>query len=103
MYDESGSSLFPKKIPVGFIYTMGADETTMKLLGIDAHINLNKMLLTRIFGSSESLVSMDTYQFDDYSKYVSSRFNESDKAKRHKEVFPLDCKKAFNMGVKLAK
>ena len=55
MYDESGSSLFPEKIPVGFIYTMGADETTMKLLGIDAHINLNKMLLGRIFGSSESL------------------------------------------------
>jgi multimeric flavodoxin WrbA len=103
MYDESGSSLFPGKIPVGFIYTMGADENTMKLLGIDTHINLNKMLLGRIFGLSESLVSTDTYQFDDYSKYVSSRFNEADKAKRRKEVFPLDCRKAFNMGVKFAK
>jgi multimeric flavodoxin WrbA len=102
-YDEFGSSLFPKKIPVGFIYTMGVDETNMKLLGIDTHINLNNMLLGKIFGSSESLVSMDTYQFDDYSKYESTRFIEADKAKRRKEVFPLDCNNAFNMGVKLAK
>src|SRR5208337_45360 len=49
VYDANRSSLFPKKIPVGFIYTMGADETRMKEIGIDRHIRFNEMLLGRIF------------------------------------------------------
>jgi hypothetical protein len=57
----------------------------------------------RIFGSSESLSVTDTLQFDDYSKYVSSSFNPEEKIKRRKEVFPLDCEKAFEMGVRFAK
>jgi multimeric flavodoxin WrbA len=102
VYDKEGSSLFPKKIPVGFIYTMGANENFIKNLSIDRHIALNEMILGRIFGLSESLVVTDTYQFDDYSKYVSS-FDVEEKAKRRREVFPIDCKKAFDMGVKFAK
>lgn len=102
VYDAGRSSLFPKKIPVGFIYTMGADESHMKDLSIDRHIGLNEMILGRIFGKSESLVVTDTYQFDDYSKYVSS-FNVEEKARRRREVFPVDCDKAFEMGARFAK
>lgn len=101
-YEASGLSLFPKKIPVGFIYTMGADENRMKDLYIDKHIELNDMILGRIFGYSESLIVSDTYQFDDYSKYVSS-FDVEEKTKRHNEVFPLDCDKAYELGVRFAK
>lgn len=46
-----------------------------------------KMLMTMMFGSSESLIVADTYQFDDYSKYVSSFFDPELKAKRRQEVF----------------
>ncbi len=102
VYDTNRSSLFPKKLPVGFIYTMGANEEFMKYLSIDQHIELNEMFLGRIFGSSKSLVVTDTYQFDDYSKYVNS-FNVEEKTKRRKEVFPVDCEKAFELGVKLIK
>jgi multimeric flavodoxin WrbA len=102
VYDADHSSLFPKKIPVGFIYTMGANESRMKEMGIDRHIRLNEILLGRIFGASESIVVTDTYQFEDYSKYISS-FNVEEKARRHKEVFPLDCEKSYKMGVKFAK
>src|SRR5664280_229541 len=35
VYDADRSSLFPKKIQVGFIYTMGADENRMKVMGGD--------------------------------------------------------------------
>ena len=62
------------------------------------------MILGRIFGASESIVATDTYQFEDYTKYVSS-FSVSaweEKIKRRKEVFPLDCEKAYQMGVKFA-
>ena len=102
VYDTNRSSLYPKKLPIGFIYTMGAKEDFMKFLSIDQHIELNEMFLGRIFGSSESLVVTDTYQFDDYSKYVNS-FNVEEKTKRRTEVFPVDCEKAFDLGVRLIK
>ena len=55
-----------------------------------------------LFGSSESLCSYDTYQFEDYSKVVADLFDAEVKAKRREEVFPIDCEKAFEMGVRLA-
>ena len=60
------------------------------------------MVPERLFGSSESLYVTDTYQFDDYSKYVSTRFNVEEKTKRRDEEFPKDCRKAFDMGVRFA-
>jgi Multimeric flavodoxin WrbA len=102
VYDAGRSSLFPKKIKTGFIYTLGANEERMKDLQTDKHVAINEMVTGRILGSAESLVVTDTYQFDDYSKYVCSH-DEAAKAKRRREVFPLDCQKAFDMGVRLAK
>jgi hypothetical protein len=81
---------------------MGADESRMKEMGIDRHIRLNEVILGRIFGSSESIIVTDTFQFEDYSKYVSS-FNVEEKVKRHREVFPIDCEKSYKMGVRFAK
>lgn len=40
-------------------------------------------------------------QFDDYSKYVATAFDPEAKARRRKDIFPNDCKKAFEMGVRL--
>ena len=105
VYDVNHSSLFPKKIPVGFIYTMGADEGRFKEMSMDRHIRLNETVLGRIFGASESLVATDTYQFEDYTKYVSSFGVEAweKKIRRRKEVFPIDCEKAYQMGARFAK
>jgi hypothetical protein len=49
-----------------------------------------------------SLFSYDTYQFKDYSKVVADRFDVEKKAKRRKEVFPKECEKAYEMGVRFA-
>ena len=98
VYSENPRSLYPKNIPVGYIYTMGINEERLDSFGISKLIELNEMLATRIFGYSESLCSTDTYQFDDYSKYVATMFDPEEKAKRREEVFPLDCEKAFEMG-----
>ena len=102
VYDAQRSSLFPKKIRTAFIYTLGADEARMKEMQMDRQMFPNEMTLGRIFGTSESLVVTDTYQFDDYSKYVTFH-DEKAKAKRRKEVFPVDCQKAFELGARLAK
>ena len=96
-------SLFPKKIPTGFIYTMNVTEKQMKALEYDQHSLLNERVLKLIFGSSESLFSFDTYQFKDYSKMVADRYDVEHKTKRRKEVFPIDCQKAFEMGARFAK
>jgi hypothetical protein len=44
----------------------------------------------------------NTYQFDYYSKMVETRFDPVKKAQRRKEIFRIDCRKAFDMGAKLA-
>src|SRR5665647_1743077 len=61
-----------------------------------------RSFMERSFGEAESLFVTDTYQFDDYSKYESSRFNVEEKAKRRREEFPNDCKRAYDMGVRFA-
>ncbi|KAF5089223.1 NADPH-dependent FMN reductase [anaerobic digester metagenome] len=102
VYDAEGSTLFPKRIPVGFIYTMGVTEKVMNEIAYLEHFKVAERLAGRIIGESESLLVTDTYQFNDYSKYVSSRFDPASKLKRRKEVFPKDCEKAFDMGVRFA-
>ena len=102
-YTDPPQSLFPKKIPTGFIYTMNATEQMMKEYGFDQHLGTNEMLLQLIFGASESLFSFDTYQFKDYSKVVCERFDPEKKAKRRVEIFPRDCENAFEMGARFAK
>ena len=103
VYSDEPLTLYPRNIPVGFIYTMGAKEEFFDIFGLRTTIGLNENLAKRIFGYSESLCSTDTYQFDDYSKYVADRFDPEEKAKRRKEVFPQDCEKAFEMGSRFVK
>ena len=103
VYSANPMSLYPKNIPVGYIYTMNIKEEYFDVFGLHKVIELNQGVATRIFGYSESLYSTDTYQFDDYSNYVSDRYDPAEKAKRRAEVFPLDCEKTFEMGKKFVK
>jgi len=103
VYSENPITLYPKKISVGYIYTLGAPEEYLDAFGFRTVIELNERVAARIFGYSESLYSTDTYQFDDYSKYVSDCFDPVEKAKRRAEVFPHDCEKAFDMGARFVK
>ena len=82
---------------------MGLTEELMNEFGYNQRFASTDRLLTRIFGSSEKLLSFDTYQFEDYSKMVASRFNPEDKLKRRQEIFPKDCQKVFEMGVRFAR
>jgi len=103
VYSASPQSLYPKNIPVGYIYTMNIKEDLFEAFGLRKVMELNEGLATRIFGYSESLYSTDTYQFTDYSKYVADKFDPEEKAKRREEIFPQDCKKAFDMGARFVK
>lgn len=102
VYEADPPALLKKRIYTGFIYTMGATESQMTQLGYEQHFKFSEMFMEHIFGSSETLLATDTYQFEDYSKYVSTLFNADEKTKRREEVFPADCQKAFEMGVRIA-
>ena len=103
VYTDPFSSLFPKKIPTTFIYTMNNNENSMRERHHDKHIAINKMLLSVIFGSSETLCSFDTYQFENYAHVVAPKFDVEKKLKNRQEVFPIDCQKAFALGIRLLK
>lgn len=103
VYSNDPQTLFPRRIPVALIYTMGASEEMTRQMGYDRFFSRNEMLMQRIFGPVQSLMSYDTLQFDDYAKYVTPRFDPKAKAERRKTVFPEDCRKAFEMGTRLAK
>ena len=74
----------------------------MNALGFAQQLGLNQMMMQLIFGASELLYSFDTYQFKDYSKMAGNRFDPEEKEKIRREVFPKDCEKAFNMGIRFA-
>jgi multimeric flavodoxin WrbA len=101
-YTDPPASLFPKKIPAGFIFTMGVPEEAMNQFGYQPRFANIERFLKLIFGESETLLSFDTLQFDDYSKVVAPRFDPVQKLKRRKEIFPQDCQKAFEMGARFA-
>ena len=101
-YADPCRSLFPKKIKTGIIYTMNITEDELKAFNLGYSLNVNEMVLKMIFGASESICCYDTYQFDDYSKVFADRINVKAKAQRCKEIFPKDCERAYEMGVRLA-
>ena len=103
VYTFPPKSLFPKKINVGWIYTMNVPEEFIQQVGYDRLFNANEQVMNMVLGNTESLMSYDTYQFEDYSKVVADGLDEEKKRKRREEVFPKDCEKAFEMGARMAK
>lgn len=110
-YNVGHGSVFKGKVASGFIYTMNvpADISTMnipeefkKQLNYEALFQSNQALLRILNGPSEFVLSQDTYQFDDYSKYEASMFDEKHKSQVKAEQFPIDCQNAFAMGARLA-
>jgi multimeric flavodoxin WrbA len=101
-YSKDMKSLFPRRINTALIYTMNVNEELLDMLGYDLHFASTRMHLEMYFGACELLLSTDTLQYSNYEKYESEMFDEGAKARRHAEVFPEDCKRAFELGVRMA-
>ncbi len=95
-------SVFPRKIATAFIYTMNAPEEDVVNRNYGAIFSLNQSLLQLLNGESEVLISLDTYQFDDYSLYDAAKFDVARKARVRAEQFPVACRKAVALGRRLA-
>ena len=101
-YSKDMKSLFPRRINTALIYTMNVSEELFKMLGYDLHLDSTRMHLEMYFGACELMLSTDTLQYNNYEKYESEMFDTEAKVKRHAEVFPEDCKRAFELGVRMA-
>jgi multimeric flavodoxin WrbA len=96
-YNKDRGATYAKRPKVGWVFTMNApgefyNELFSSLAGMTG----------RIIGETEYAIAFQTQQFNDYSKYAASGFDEEYVKRRHIEQFPLDCKAAYDMGRRLA-
>ncbi|MBZ9570970.1 flavodoxin family protein [Methanobrevibacter sp. TMH8] len=104
IYSNEIPTVFPKTISSAFIYTMNITENQMREIGLEKNLKAYQHYIYKILGMKpELLYAYNTYQFSDYNKYESSIFSKEDKAKYKEEQFPIDCKKAFDIGINLLK
>ncbi|RAP49438.1 MAG: hypothetical protein BZ136_03310 [Methanosphaera sp. rholeuAM74] len=93
-----------KRMPMGIIYDMNIKEDNPSKPFYDTVFDfLEDMFLARVYTKPYSLKVYNTYQFDDYSKYVNTWFDEEDKKQQRQTQFPKDLEEAYNMGVNIAK
>ena len=86
-------------VPVLLIMTSNAPDTAYNAL-----LQNYKQALSTFVGPAEVFVSGNTLQLKDYGKtdWQWTMFDPEAKKKRHEEVFPQECKKAFELGAALA-
>ncbi|MCU0599006.1 MAG: flavodoxin family protein [Desulfobacterales bacterium] len=102
VYSKPPGSLFPRRIKVGIIYTMNVTEEMSAARGYQMIFDSTEASFRFIFGETETLCSYDTYQFPDYSKVVMAYMDPAQKAMRREKVFPDDCRKAVELGRRIA-
>lgn len=90
-----------KKIPVLLIMTSNVAEEYYEALGYDKMLEKYKNSLSSAVGPTEIMISGDTLQVDDYSKFDWTMFDPNAKKERHEKVFPKEKEKAFALGAKL--
>jgi multimeric flavodoxin WrbA len=96
-YTKERKLLYPKRIKVGMIFTTNAPSEFYRSF-YDGLVQTS----ARIIGDTEYVTAEDTWQFSDYSKYAADMFDAKAKKRRHEEVFPEECRKAYEMGKRLA-
>ena len=96
-YNKDRAPTYPKRTRCGWVLTMNAPGEFYK----DFFAGLVG-LTERIIGESDHVIAYATQQFEDYSQYAATMFDEKMVKQRHIEQFPKDCKAAFDMGKRLA-
>ena len=99
-YDDYTKPLSPKK-RIGLVFTMNIPESLFEDFGYHPLFQRYENWMKQYFGHCETLLSTDTLQVKDYSRYHLAGFDADAKYRRHETVFPQDCQKAYELGVKL--
>lgn len=100
-YKEGYPSIAPKKLKTAMIYTMNVTEDLANQMYPDI-FNRTEFMIETVFTKPDRILSCDTYQFNDYDKYVVETFDKTKKLKQKEEQFPKDLQKAYELGVQMA-
>ena len=100
-YKTEFRSYNQKQIPVLMIMTSNAAEAFYPQIGYDEMLKRYQGTLGTFVGPTRILISSDTLQVKDYSRYNWTMFNPEHKKQRHETVFPEDQKKAFALGAEM--
>lgn len=95
-YKTEVRSYSKRKIPVVFILTSNISaEYDTELL------NRYRNTLESFIGPTQTLVSGNTLQINDYEKYNWTIFDPEEKRERREKVFPRERQKAFQLGAEI--
>ena len=97
-YKTEVRSYNEKQIPVLMIMTSNASQDYYAQLGYDTMLQRYQDSLDTFIGPTKILISADTLQVKDYSRYNWTMFDPKHKMERHETVFPEDKRKAFALG-----
>ena len=84
------------------IYTMNVTEELANQMYPDMYKRTEFMVET-VFSKPVRICTYDTYQFDDYDKYVVETFDKGKKLKHKEEQFSKDLQKAYDAGIDMCK
>ncbi|MDR2514503.1 MAG: flavodoxin family protein [Christensenellaceae bacterium] len=91
------------QIAAAFFFTMNVRAEQAQSAGYPAMFQQNFGLLSSLNGPKEYYLCTNTWQFDDYSKYMNKIFNIDDKRAWRQEQFPKDLQSAYEIGLNLLK
>ncbi len=98
-YDNRSRTNLTKSINVGCIYAVGMPAEMFPRF--QPMFEWQKDWAMVMNGKWEYMMSLDSYQFKDYSKYATGVMNEPHKRKVREEQFPIDCQNAYDLGRRL--
>jgi len=100
-YKQGYPSIAPQKMPTAVIYTMNVPLDTCEQMYPGMMKNF-EWSIGAVFSTPDRILACDTYQFNDYSKYVSECFDAEHKTRQRAEQFPKDLQNAYEHGVMMA-
>lgn len=95
-YDKSNRSNLEKSINVGCVFAAGMPAE--RFPRFQPMFEWQKDWTMVMNGKWEYIISLDSYQFKDYSKYAAGLMSEPHKRKVREEQFPIDCQNAYELG-----
>ena len=102
-YKTEFRSYNQKQIPVLMIMTSNASEDFYAQIGYDQMLQRYQGSFNTFVGPTKILISSDTLQVKDYSRYNWTMFNPEHKKERHETVFLEDKKMAFVLGEQMVR
>ena len=99
IYSAEIPTVFPKKLPSAWFYTMNMTEDRFAQFNMAAKLGVSEMTTKNILQVAPKILrAYNTVQFKDYSKYESSIFNPEEKIAYRAENFANLCAQAYEIG-----